>query len=307
MNRKEEIKKDKRRIVITVIVVLSIVAISIVIFCIICKISQTNDTPNNKKESSIEVLYQLQNQNGEENTKLGKTSDWELILVNQDNKMPEDYKTNLKEIEMNYEVDERIAESLENMLNDARKEGLKPIICSAYRTKKYQTDLYNKKVKEYKRKGYNQKIAEEKASTWVAIPSTGEHETGLSVDIVSENYQILDEEQETRKEGLKPIICSAYRTKKYHTGEHETGLTVDIVSENYQIIDEEQEKTKEQKWLIENCYKYGFILRYPTEKREITKINYEPWHYRYVGIENAKFIKEKDMCLEEYIEYLCRN
>ena len=259
MNRKEEIKKDKRRIVITVIAVLSIVVISIVIFCIICKISQTNDTPDNKKESSIEVLYQLKNQNGEENTKLGKTSDWELILVNQDNKMPEDYKTNLKEIEMNYEVDERIAESLENMLNDARKEGLKPIICSAYRTKKYQTDLYNKKVKEYKRKGYNQKIAEEKASTWVAIPSTGEHETGLSVDIVSENYQILDEEQE---------------------------------------------KTKEQKWLIENCYKYGFILRYPTEKKEITKINYEPWHYRYVGIENAKFIKEKDMCLEEYIEYL---
>lgn len=259
MNRKEEIKKDKRRIVITVIAVLSIVVISIVIFCIICKVSQTKEVPDDKSKNSIEALYQIENQNRETNANLGNTSDWELILVNQDNKIPEDYKTNLKEIENNYEVDERIVKSLENMLNAARKEGLKPIICSAYRTRKYQTDLYNKKVKEYKRKGYNQKMAEEKASTWVAIPSTGEHETGLSVDIVSQDYQILDEKQE---------------------------------------------KTKEQKWLIENCYKYGFILRYPTEKREITKINYEPWHYRYVGIENAKFIKEKDMCLEEYIEYL---
>ena len=259
MNKKEEIKKDKRRIVITVIAVLSIVVISIVIFCIICKMSQTNDIPDDENKNSIEALYQVQNQNEEEDPKLGKISDWELILVNQDNKIPEDYKTKLKEVEKNYEVDERIAENLGNMLNDARKDGLNPIICSAYRSREYQIELYNKKVKEYKRQGYNQKTAEEKASTWVAIPGTGEHETGLSVDIVSENYQILDEEQE---------------------------------------------KTKEQKWLIENCYKYGFILRYPTEKKEITKINYEPWHYRYVGIENAEFIKEKDMCLEEYIDYL---
>lgn len=259
MNRKEEIKKDKRRIIITVIAVLSIVVISIVIFCVICKVSQTKDVLDDKNKNSIEALYQIENQNGEEDNKLGKISDWELVLVNQDNKIAEDYKINLKEIEKNYEVDERIVESLKNMLKDARKEGLKPIICSAYRTRKYQTDLYNKKVKEYKRQGYNQKVAEEKASTWVAIPGTGEHETGLSVDIVSQDYQILDENQE---------------------------------------------KTKEQKWLIENCYKYGFILRYPTEKKEITKINYEPWHYRYVGIENARFIKEKDMCLEEYIEYL---
>ena len=53
-----------------------------------------------------------------------------------------------------------------------------------------------------------------------------------------------------------------------------------------------------------NSNDYGFILRYPTNKKEITKVNYEPWHYRYVGIENAKFMKEKDFCLEEYIEYL---
>lgn len=55
---------------------------------------------------------------------------------------------------------------------------------------------------------------------------------------------------------------------------------------------------------MENCYDYGFILRYPKEKNNITKITYEPWHYRYVGRENAKKIKEKNLCLEEYIQYL---
>lgn len=88
------------------------------------------------------------------------------------------------------------------------------------------------------------------------------------------------------------------------TSEHEIGLAVDIVSANYQILNEKQETTAVQKWLMEHCIDYGFVLRYPTDKKEITKINYEPWHYRYVGIENAKFMKENDFCLEEFIEYL---
>ena len=88
------------------------------------------------------------------------------------------------------------------------------------------------------------------------------------------------------------------------TSEHEAGLALDIVASNYQELNEEQEKTPVQKWLMENCHKYGFVLRYPTEKKDITKINYEPWHYRYVGVKNATFMKEKNLCLEEYIEYL---
>lgn len=67
------------------------------------------------------------------------------------------------------------------------------------------------------------------------------------------------------------------------TSEHQTGLALDIVAAGYQILDEEQEDTAEQKWLMENSWKYGFILRYPSEKSDITGIGYEPWHYRYVG------------------------
>ncbi len=187
------------------------------------------------------------------------TSDWDLLLVNKKHEVPEGYILELEEVESGHQVDKRIAKSLEQMLSDARKEGLSPIICSSYRTNAKQQKLYNNKVREYKRWGCSSEEAEELASYWVAIPGTGEHETGLAVDIVSRDYQILDEKQE---------------------------------------------QTDVQKWLIDNSYKYGFALRYPTDKKDITMINYEPWHYRYVGIDNATYMKEHDMCLEEYIEYL---
>lgn len=204
---------------------------------------KTDNKPENKKEKDID----------------SSTSDWELLLVNKNHKVPENYSMNLEEVETTHKVDKRIAEALNQMLNDARKEGLLPIICSSYRTNAKQKQLYNNKTKEYKRLGYSNDEAEKLASYWVAVPGTGEHETGLAVDIVSKNYQILDEKQE---------------------------------------------ETEVQKWLMENSYKYGFTLRYPTDKKEITMINYEPWHYRYVGIENATYMKEHDMCLEEYIDYL---
>jgi D-alanyl-D-alanine carboxypeptidase len=86
------------------------------------------------------------------------------------------------------------------------------------------------------------------------------------------------------------------------TSEHQTGLAVDIVAKSYQMLDKEQENTPEQKWLMENSYKYGFILRYPENKSDITGISYEPWHYRYVGKEAAKEIYENGICLEEYLE-----
>ena len=85
------------------------------------------------------------------------------------------------------------------------------------------------------------------------------------------------------------------------TSEHQTGLALDIVAAGYQILDEEQEDTAEQKWLMENSWKYGFILRYPSEKSDITGIGYEPWHYRYVGKAAAADIYRTGVCLEEYL------
>ena len=85
------------------------------------------------------------------------------------------------------------------------------------------------------------------------------------------------------------------------TSEHELGLAVDICDSENQLLDESQADTNTQKWLMENCWKYGFILRYPKNKSDITGIIYEPWHYRYVGNEVAREIQESGICLEEYL------
>lgn len=84
--------------------------------------------------------------------------------------------------------------------------------------------------------------------------------------------------------------------------EHATGLAVDIVSLDYQDLDARQQYTSESVWLRENCHKYGFILRYPEGKEKITGIQYESWHFRYVGKEIAACIMENGITLEEFVE-----
>jgi D-alanyl-D-alanine carboxypeptidase len=153
--------------------------------------------------------------------------------------------------------------------------------------------------------------------------------------IDSRVYPALQEMMDAaRAAGYQPLICSSFRTwdkqeqlfqKKVQsyldqgyaqaeaeeqaafwvarpgTSEHQAGLAVDIVDTNYQILDEQQEKTAVQQWLMAHCAEYGFILRYPTDKNNITGVGYEPWHYRYVGVEAAKEIMEQGLCLEEYL------
>ena len=263
---KRKIKQEKHIIDKKTILLLFILLIVIIILTEYWNYdSRTTDSPVDfsansntiqEKNETNSIMVVEENPKPETN---GKLTDWNLILVNKNNKIPENFNIELEKVEDGHFVDKRIVESLKLMLSDARKEGLRPIICSSYRTQEKQEKLYLDKVKEYLKLKYNQEQAENLASYWVAIPGTGEHQTGLAVDIVSNNYQILDEEQE---------------------------------------------HTKEQQWLIDNSYKYGFVLRYPTEKKDLTMINYEPWHYRYVGKENAQYMKEKNICLEEYIEYL---
>lgn len=89
-------------------------------------------------------------------------------------------------------------------------------------------------------------------------------------------------------------LCSA---KPGHS-EHQTGLAVDIA--DLSLDYDNFESTKEFNWVKNNAYKYGFILRYPKAKFHITGFKYEPWHYRYVGIDIAKYIFLNDITLEEY-------
>ena len=91
------------------------------------------------------------------------------------------------------------------------------------------------------------------------------------------------------------------------TSEHETGLAVDILSYAYNNMDAGFGQSEAGIWLSENCYKYGFILRYPEGKEDITEIQYEPWHFRYVGKEAAEFIYVNKLTFEEFYEMVQTN
>ena len=85
------------------------------------------------------------------------------------------------------------------------------------------------------------------------------------------------------------------------TSEHHTGLALDFVSNESTELNKSFADTKAAKWLLENAESYGFILRYPEGKEDITGIVFEPWHYRFVGVETAAYIMQKGLTFEEYL------
>ncbi len=89
------------------------------------------------------------------------------------------------------------------------------------------------------------------------------------------------------------------------TSEHQTGLAIDVTTRSMRLLDDplitDFAQSPTGAWLTRNCYKEGFILRYPKNKVEITHITYEPWHYRYVGKKAAYHIYKQQLCLEEYV------
>ena len=174
----------------------------------------------------------------------------EILLVNKDNPLPEDYKVELTEYD-NHLVSKEIIDELEKMYKDAKKDGVNLNINTAYRDKKEQQEILDRRIKLYASEGLTQKEAKKKALTEVQLPGCSEHETGLAIDFSNPS----------KPEDNEPMWI----------------------------------------WLEENSYKYGFILRYPKDKTEITNVSNEDWHYRYVGKETAKEMKEKNECLEEYL------
>lgn len=122
-------------------------------------------------------------------------------------------------------------------------------------------------------------------------------------NLFENNVRKLEAEGMTEKEARDE---TALNIQKPGRSEHNTGLAADLVSADwYQTnteLTEDFENTDAFAWLSKNSYKYGFILRYPKGKEDITEITYEPWHYRYVGRENAKKIYDSGLCLEEYMQ-----
>ena len=213
----------------------------------------------------------LENENEDLRTQVSKTEavedsasllssaseNWAIALVNEGHPLDTSYvPAEMTEIESERSVDSRIADDLKQMLSDAKDAGLSMYVASAYRSYEKQREVFNNTMQDWISQGYSPLNAYDETKKSVAVPGTSEHATGLAVDIISSEYEALDDRQ----------------------GD-----------------------TEEQKWLMEHCWEYGFILRYPSDKSDVTNIVYEPWHYRYVGKEAAKEIIEQNITLEEYV------
>ena len=200
-------------------------------------------------ETSEEGAQKQAEEEASEQARLDKIAEekdqWYLILVNNQNAMPDDFDIDTVEVEDGYYIDERVCDALQEMLADCRDAGYSPRLISTFRTRETQQYLYDHTAN--------------KSDT--AVPGHSEHECGLAADIIDAGSLGWAD----------PLI-------------------------------DDQEDMPAQKWLMEHCQDYGFILRYPKDKEDITEIIYEPWHYRYVGKEHAETIMSKGLCLEEYIE-----
>lgn len=181
---------------------------------------------------------------------------WNLVLVNAQNPLPEGFTLTTGTLTNSLEVDERILEDLNAMLAAAKEQGVGLIVCSAYRDLERQNRLHLAQVNSYLAEGLDQAEAEAKACTEVPPAGKSEHNTGLAVDIVTPEYQMLND------------------------GYAETPAAA---------------------WLAANAPEYGFILRFPAGKEDVTGIYYQPWHFRYVGKDLARTITDSGLCLEEWL------
>lgn len=134
-------------------------------------------------ESSEEPAEPSESQPGKEDP-----DEWQLVIVNRDNPVPEGYEPVLAETERGHKVDHRIACALAAMLADARADGIMPRITSAYRTADDQIREMNEYVERFIGQGYTPEQAAEEARKWVAPPGSSEHQLGLAVDISTANW-----------------------------------------------------------------------------------------------------------------------
>lgn len=182
-------------------------------------------------------------------------TEWQYVLINKDTPI-KSYAPSVRQFGSDGPyVDKRMIDSLSSLVDAAKEAGFEPYISVGYRSYADQQQLFNEKASELSQNGvYTYEEAQQIAAEIVAKPGTSDHQTGLAVDILDKEYEVLD----------------------------------------YSKMD-----SKFFDWLDANCAQFGFIKRYPSNKKSVTGWD-EPWHYRYVGKEVAEFIMKNGMCLEEF-------
>lgn len=231
------------------------------------KIEDTKNTTS-KKETKKEVKKPENNISSAKKTTLPnvKETDWQLILVGPNNQLEKEVDENkLTSITDTWEIDSRIKADFEDFQKAAKKAGYPISIVSTYRTIAYQKEIFNQSVQQLISEGETKAEATRLTKLTMTEPGFSEHHTGLAIDMVDSNWY-----------------------KNYTT----------------ELLDASYGAEPGAKWYAENAATYGFIVRYPKGKEKITGITYEPWHFRYVGKENAQYIYKHGLTLEEYLEQL---
>ncbi len=136
------------------------------------------------------------------------------------------------------------------------------------------------------------KLSEEIAETFSEMIADAEKD-GVWHFLINSGFRDLDEQSRLYEE-----MGSNYALPAGHS-EHNLGLSLDVGSTQMKM-----DKAPEGKWIEKNAWEYGFILRYPSNKTDVTGIQYEPWHIRYVGLPHSAIMQEMNLALEEYLDYL---
>ena len=195
----------------------------------------------------------------------GSLDDWNLLLVGPDHPLKQDFPADaFADIPGTaMQLDKRVIQPFEELRDAAAKAGYPLVIISGYRSISAQQQVFDDTVAMHMAQGMSAEDAKATTLETVTEPGHSEHHTGLAVDIVDEDW-----------------------------------------NQNYPrtVLEEEYGEQPGAKWLAKHAREYGFIVRYPNHQEGITKITYEPWHFRYVGVAHAKYIEAHHLTLEEYLK-----
>ena len=236
-------------------------------------------------------------------------SDAYLVLVNEANPAPDEFEdsTNYKALNKRVKVgstgqfkhspnlyfNEVAFKAFIALTLEAKEDGIKYYdFCSAYRSYQKQDSIFSSNIK---------KTVKYTCSDCGYIYCT-KHTYSKCAECGSKSLAKSTPTYEEAAANVKTYSCAP------GTSEHQTGLAADIIETSlpsrFDSLLQEFGDTKEGIWLEENCWRFGFIIRFPKDKEDVTGIIYEPWHIRFVGRTHATKMHELNMCLEEYIEYL---
>lgn len=193
-----------------------------------------------------------------------KTSDWQLALVGPGNPVKAEPKAEeLGIVEGNYQLDQRIVKNYQTLREAAATAGVQLQLVSAYRSVSYQGTIFQEAVNAAMvQEGLSEAAATAKVKLTMTEAGFSEHHTGLALDVVDEEW---------------------------------------LATSPANMLEAAYGDFKGAQWLAKNAPTYGFIIRYPKNKESVTQITYEPWHLRYVGVENAKYISSHQLTLEQYL------